>query len=431
VTRKAKKRKARESGDSDEGASSSKELKHPASLDSKELVFRRAGSTGIANRSASNDWSKYNYVEHFVQRIASSLKDTYHMLPTSDECGTGYFYSSYVVDRYGVWSYMNDSDKRLEQCIKAVGLAGLANFTESNELMQEARRNYLNAIQLVNYALGSPHEAKCDSTLLSVLVLSIYEAVSGSDKHSVTAWAHHVNGAASLIRYRGSAQFEEPRGLQFFSQVIFSLITRCLQEEVPLPPWIYQLRKEALDRLSNPEDRGWRFQETMMRFADFYGKVRRGVFTDRAKIRETALKLDAELDDAIFKDPPPSWTYKTVKDTTNPEIVFLGYYHQYENYWVAQIWNGSRAMKILLHNILYKFFESEPPSKERNTRLQYSRTAILETQANVIASIPQHLGYGPIQSPDPNDKSVGGQLPNYNPMELLKSSFYVSLSHPI
>ncbi len=134
---------------------------------------------------------------------------SYHSLaPTIDERATSFFFTNYIIggDNCPGNSAGYTIDDNLENCMKAVGLAALASAAHAPELMKEAKKRYLSAIQLTNAALGSRVDCKKDSTLLAIMLLSIFETVTSSDQRSLSAWSNHINGAAALIRIRGPEQ---------------------------------------------------------------------------------------------------------------------------------------------------------------------------------------------------------------------------------
>ena len=141
--------------------------------------------------------------------VSTSLHSGLSISPTIDERATGFFFTNYIIDMgncpgnsvgYGI-------DDNLANCMKAVGLAALASAAHAPELIKEARKRYLSAIRLTNAALGSFVDAKKDSTLLAIMLLSIFETVTSSEQRSLSAWVSHINGAAALIKIRGPEQF--------------------------------------------------------------------------------------------------------------------------------------------------------------------------------------------------------------------------------
>ncbi|KAM3509861.1 hypothetical protein MY11210_006148 [Beauveria gryllotalpidicola] len=82
--------------------------------------------------------------------------------------------------------------------------------------MATARRSYGQVLRLATAALGDGTEALKDKVLLSVLLLSTYELVSGTAPHPTDAWQKHVTGAAALAYLGQAAQFETRAGREMF-----------------------------------------------------------------------------------------------------------------------------------------------------------------------------------------------------------------------
>lgn len=69
-------------------------------------------------------------------------------------------------------------ERALMAAISAVGKASIANIQNSNPLRRSARLDYGNTLQLTNAAIGDAGQYKKDSTLIAILLLSIFEVRS-------------------------------------------------------------------------------------------------------------------------------------------------------------------------------------------------------------------------------------------------------------
>lgn len=76
----------------------------------------------------------------------------------------------------------------LTPSVVAAGLAAFANTTKDPELMGQARRHYLVSLRNINAALRSSADAIKDSTLVAIMVVSIFESTTGSNRISMKAW---------------------------------------------------------------------------------------------------------------------------------------------------------------------------------------------------------------------------------------------------
>jgi hypothetical protein len=324
------------------------------------------------------------------------------MFPTIDERAEGFFFATYVVgmdsSAAGDSIFGPDIDQVVLSSVKAVGLASLANYAHVPDLVQAAKKQYLAAIRLTNTALRSPVDVKKDSTLLAIMILSIYETISGDEPRSLTAWKDHIHGATALLKLRGPEQLRTSRACRIFMQVMASLVVACMQYEIELPDHMMDLRVEAT-RHYDPNSLVVPYQEAMVSLTNFRARVRRGIICEPHIILAQALELDAKFE-SMFSDVPPSWAYQTVYTNADPDIVFCGYYHVYHDFLAAQIWNGMRTFKILLNetirNVLLANFFSEPTqitSQEYVAQYEKSTRVLYQMQLDILASVPQHVGY--------------------------------------
>jgi hypothetical protein len=333
---------------------------------------------------------------------------TFSIAPTIEERATGFFFSNFVISvrgpTRGHLDYLeniyntDDMDDNLLSSMKAVGLAGYSHVAHAPQLIKDARQEYTKALRLTNLALRSPKDVKKDSTLLAIMILGIFETVTGCDQRSMSAWAEHVNGAAALVKLRGLEQLRTPAGRRMFIQVTSSLLISCIQRQLALPMHIIELRAEVAEYI-NATEPAWRVQEILIAFADFRSKTRTGVISDPQAILSKALEIDGALLE-LFSDVPLDWEYMTMYTDADPDIVFNKRYHVYYDYWIAQLWNAMRTIRILLNEqireVLLQGFSSKPPlflGPEYTAQFQISTDVLYELAADILASVPQHLGY--------------------------------------
>lgn len=326
------------------------------------------------------------------------------MAPTIDEIATGFFFTNYILDvdrRPGNFAGYEINDN-LSSCMKAVGLATLASTVNAPELIQEAIKGYLSAIQLTNTALRSPVDVKKDSTLLAVMLLSTFETVSGHQR-SLSAWRSHITGAAALIKVRGPEQLASSGGVRMFMQATVSLMGSCLELGIALPEHIEALNAEVAKH-ADLSDPSWRYYETMVMLTNFRAYVRRGNVSDPQEILARALEIDrAAL--SICANAPGVYEYETIYTDVESGIIFAGCYHMYQDFMSATIWTGMRTIRMLLQETirdnLLELRSSRPSlSVDEQYKAQYqaSTNTLYQLQYDIIASVPQHLGFTPTKS---------------------------------
>jgi hypothetical protein len=137
--------------------------------------------------------------------------------------------------------------------VTAVGLVGVAQMTRSQTALEAARKSYGKALQLTNAALRDQEEAVKDTTMLSVLILGLFEMIGGSSARTTEAWQKHLNGAAALARIRGMGQFRSRAGIRMFFMLTQNTMISCIQNELPMRTFLPTLSGFALS--FNKEER--------------------------------------------------------------------------------------------------------------------------------------------------------------------------------
>ena len=340
-----------------------------------------------------------------------------NLTPTIDERAVNFFFSNHVVGiglpSRGFIDHMHahpdyDLNENLLSGIKAVGLAGVSNVTKAPGLLIEANKQYVTAVRHLNVALQSAVEVKKDTTLMAVMVLGIFETLVGRSENSLVAWAAHLNGAAALMKIRGPEQMKTVAGRRLFGQITAMLATSCLQQEIELPEHIFELRLE-LDKYGNVTDLAWEHHRVLIWFTNLYATVQKGKLTDLQEILSKSLELDEKLVQ-IFSGATHDWTFSTIYTDDDPDLVYNGRFHVYQHALSAQMWNGMRAIRIMLNemirNVLLKGFSLKPPlfvHRIHTEQLQTSTDVLYQLSSDIISSVPQYLGYtfkGNLVSPD-------------------------------
>lgn len=137
---------------------------------------------------------------------------------------------------FDLWnpSTANEESDSVLASVTAVGLVGVAQMTRSQTALDAARKSYGKALKLTNAALRDQAEAVKDTTMLSVLILGLFEMIGGSSARTTEAWQKHLNGAAALAKIRGMAQFRSRAGIRMFFMLTQNTMISCIQNELPM-----------------------------------------------------------------------------------------------------------------------------------------------------------------------------------------------------
>ncbi|KAG4432109.1 hypothetical protein IFR05_012408 [Cadophora sp. M221] len=352
--------------------------------------------------SQGNNVAKYSkkHVNNSDALCITNMMPNYSMFPTLEERSFAFFGTMAptwfrTFDLVETLCSKADIEEHLQAGISAVGLASFSNASYAPELMARARKDYVKALQLTNEALRSPTAVKKDSTLFSVMVLSIYEMISGTNERSLDSWTEHIKGAAALVKLRGNEQFKSPAGQRMFLQVSSNLMLSCIQRTLPMPEHIIKLRDEAANYM-DIDSPAWRLSGIIIDFTIFRSKVRDCEVVGPRNVIKEALEIDQRFIDE-FENLPEEWKYETVYTTENPDLVWNGNYHIYREYWMSHIWNGMRTCRILLHELIRDqllaastaitlLFTDDDNAKQLNASIKI----MLEMQSEILASVPHH-----------------------------------------
>jgi len=345
-----------------------------------------------------------------VVRQEDDALSIFSLAPTIEDRATGFFVTNYVIGADGPsrghLDYFADIARSqalgdgLIECVKAVGLAGYAHSVHAPSLLKNARYQYVRALQSTNKALKDPAEVRKDTTLLSIMILGIFETITGCNQRSLKDWAEHLNGASAVIKLRGPDQIKTPAGRRMLLQVSSNLLIACINRGIPLPKHIREYMEAAMKFVQKP-DSAFHVLDTMMKLASFRAECLNGKLKDRHEILSKALKLDGIML-SIASAVPPGWEYETVYLGEDSKYVYKGCYHIYYDVWMAQIWNALRTIRILLNetirDVLLEGFALKPPvfsGSEHTAQFQISTDTLYELQADILYSVPQHMGIFP------------------------------------
>ncbi|CAI7655041.1 unnamed protein product [Penicillium glandicola] len=371
--------------------------------------------------------------------------------------GLDFFLSHYIVRQSGpssgFFDYVpamlaqDDGGKdMLEGAILAVGLSGLARTTSQADLLTRSMMMYTRTMERVNLALADPQAARRDSTIVSVLVLALYEF----SKASIDGWKHHTEGATSLLNLRGRSQFSTSTGLQIFKDVFSQLLTNCLRSGSPIPSSVRMLRIEAANAIS-VSDPYWLVCSGIVELLDLYQHISPGGYSffpkssgassgfaapsDSSNSPSTAsgsspastsmisgplkdanisiehleryLSQAFEIDyrlESTFSKCPSEWQYTAKSNSSSnshdPTRSRHDVNHIYHDVWIASVWNSMRICRILanhaISHLLLRGANTDNNWFFANNyadRLHQATQTIVRLRDEILASVPQLIGY--------------------------------------
>lgn len=137
----------------------------------------------------------------------------------SAEFEDGMSHLEYVPNLYARALELNDRDwKASSSCLRyavdATSLMTFANISNAPQFAMKARQGYGKALRNLRDALAEPSTAVQDDTFAAVVLLSLYEDISG-ERNGL--YSSHTAGFEFLMKIRGEGQLESQMGRDMFN----------------------------------------------------------------------------------------------------------------------------------------------------------------------------------------------------------------------
>ncbi|EFY89307.1 hypothetical protein MAC_04688 [Metarhizium acridum CQMa 102] len=351
-------------------------------------------------------------VEHstwpFGRLVSSLMGDpSYPLRQNLQEASMAYFLTSYITatpfQRYLPSLCLADADPE-DACsvtVSATALAAYSRRVRSAEYLEYARQKYAVALTRVNELLSNPEAAVLDRTLVSVLVLGLFEAIVFEAGKSPTSWTAHTVGAMQLLRLRGPQQFKSALSRKMVSHASNNIKTSCIQRSIPVPDDFVALDKQ-LTLLHDPNDPSVKLAPMVRQIASIKARAMDG--PDCNLVHE-ALELDRGI--VAFSKECPAWMSYTVEPSPHsPDWAYAGVCHRYPSAHVAKLWNTVRLLRIFLAVLIRQLAAGQLDPDMSRLRLpdgessladylsglqRYARENMKAITTEVLASIPSFM----------------------------------------
>jgi hypothetical protein len=390
--------------------------KSPLSPTKKEPITPDSDSAETWN--FTRDWPRSNasnaqIVPHTRYPTPESM--TREIVPSIEDQALGFFIGNYVAQPSfvprGQFEWVTEllgqsaPEEILRYSVNAASLAGFANATKNPVIMQQAQAAYGSALRLTNNALRVKETAVKDSTLISVILLGLYENFLFRDRRSIQGWVKHVDGACALLNLRGKQQFESDVGRRLFHQFYGVILLVALETGKPVHPGMHDLYR-AMTPSSDYSIHG-RASTRLIDVLHSSIQLNQDQDTEPKTMVHTAMSLDRELNE-IHTHMPSIWNYETVILEQPSPHIYGNMYRIYLDPWIAQMWNNISSCRICLFKIIRENLNKgrmqyDPPlfSKEEYDSIRASAEATSRaTAAAIVASVPQITGMIPFPDPE-------------------------------
>lgn len=403
----------------DESSNVVRKFKAREARDKKALALRSPNTNSSPSTINSPGVSESDQEEKYQSDSSATslevvqqdqLSVSYSLAPNLEDRAISFFAFHYIIDSNGPTRTLMDRanqhlfreqhiDEHLLSSMRAVGLAAYSHSAHAPSLMNNAKFQYMKAIQLTNAALRHPDDVKKDSTLMAIHILAVFETVTGCRQRSLKDWIEHVYGAAAVIKLRGPEQVQTVEGRRMLLQAISNILINCVYRGIKLPEHLRGYLDETYKQSTEvrPE---YILLDVMVRFADLRAGIEDGAAKGPANILPVALEMDGILLN-ICANVPPGWEYTTVFTDAKTDVIFDGQYHVYCDYQVSLMWNWLRILRIMLNGlvreVLLQGFAATPPlftHAKYTAQFQLATETAFTLQSDILASVPQHIGRG-------------------------------------
>lgn len=291
-----------------------------------------------------------------------------------------------------------DINSVLSSALKAVGFASLSLYASRFELRHQALTFYSQAITKVNKALTSHDSAQHDDVLASIMLLSLYEALTLCKTRDTKAWSSHVHGAWSLVILRGPQQLQSKVGLELFKQIATGVKLLCIQNCVRLPLQLRQWVEYGLRNSQTPDAASAQPSATGA-FTDLRVDIAEGLLSDSDDIIsrcETVLQL---VEDFLVIHLPSERHEKVAIEPTGIASP-RKFYINFRNHHITNAWNTAWMAKLALNNMIYqqelralKVTDLSPKGVaspvSRVVRAAMAQEEVSKAAENICATVPQ------------------------------------------
>jgi hypothetical protein len=244
----------------------------------------------------------------------------------------------------------------LSLTVQATAMAYLSQELCQSDLMRIARRNYVQALRKTNEALAHFSTACSNSTLVSVLLLGLFESLIWTHAGTPECWTTHTRGAFAITKLRGLQQFDTPIGQQLFAQVANKVCINSLQQKSRLPTGLEDLIERVLQ--CNPGSPHLQLIRLTSNVSNLVAGIHAGTNSAPEAVR-MLLQLDEEHKQ-FAEHLPLNWQYNELTVERPEELVYGNTGHWYPSHRALQLWNSYRMTRILLNEAMYALTDSTP-----------------------------------------------------------------------
>ncbi|KAF2260637.1 hypothetical protein CC78DRAFT_536295 [Lojkania enalia] len=326
------------------------------------LVLRKAkrrndesGSASSSSTSSADSLAVLLSVRSPSRRAAVGDEAIYHFFAHYNEK----FFAASGQENQGGFDYILPVFKQdiisggpLPEIIKANGLAALGNVKGAPELLTAARAAQSKVLGRLNQQLQDPKKALSDSSILTCILLAVFENIICDSPHAAQALTYHLKGAATLAELRGVAQFTSDVGSGIYARMRGFMLAHCLQTRDPLPSFILHFLQD--DEISQRD------------FEPAFYKLLARLCQLRAQHKEKGYVEESMADEArTLMDEFEAWQpniaeWKAEERPSLPTDSSMAQSNEaYRYVWLATTWIFQRTARILASDLVIEWARAD------------------------------------------------------------------------
>ena len=340
---------------------------------------------------------------------------------TADSRALCYFFTQYIqvapqeekcksyVDHLVPLYLDSKMSMRLYHATSAVSMLTLAQRMdrEKNSYVESSRVKYGKAVSLLREAVADPSESRTDDTLMTALILGLYDSIA-ANADAPFAWRSHVDGAFAMVNLRTHETLTSPLSQKLYwavkSHSAISHVMRC----EPMDPFLdwTQIWKTKFEH-AKLENYAYIITLAALRLPALRHAATH--ILSKRMTPETALDvlrllgnvkvLDAELACWPYTVPAPwrptlvGWKHGELLDVRESDC-YPGPVWGYYNWWIANVWNMYRALRCYCQGLVQSCVERLLPPDIIGEVAEYIVAVRIQQRMvdEICASVPICLG---------------------------------------
>jgi hypothetical protein len=234
----------------------------------------------------------------------------------------------------------------LAYSVNAVSLAFSAILFESRELISSAFNTYSAAIGSLRNSLCEPNVLIGDEILQSILLLDLFEKLTGPSLGMPGSSMTHIRGAMSMIESRGTLNFTSVLSTQLARSALSHYIISCGISKTSILDSQVAVWK-TLSGLTM--DDKWDYMGILVDIVNLRAILAKGIMVDDRKIRGRILEINCKLGylaDSLERSCRP------VAVSLHHWQTFSGEYDVYPNHHSMQLSNAVRMMRLEMEGLI-------------------------------------------------------------------------------